>query len=166
MGSPFANGGGERGLGGAANGSVDKGVDYANYFCTYSYLYHQKEMLSDRVRMDAYYNSIFQNTHHFQGKVYLFSFFTKLMSLSKFPISCCNFWVYGAFFGTQCVKICTILIGNWGLFGLKSWISVFDVILLVKSCLLAHVVCCEFSDHVGFVDFCCKAFIVVCMKYY
>lgn len=50
---------------------VDKEVDYANYFCTYSFLYHQKDMLSDRVRMDAYYNSIFENKHHFAGKVTL-----------------------------------------------------------------------------------------------
>ncbi|KAF5482126.1 hypothetical protein F2P56_002718 [Juglans regia] len=51
--------------------SVDKGVDFAQYFCTYAFLYHQKEMLSDRVRMDAYFNSIFQNKHHFQGKTVL-----------------------------------------------------------------------------------------------
>ncbi|KAG1330095.1 protein arginine N-methyltransferase PRMT10 [Cocos nucifera] len=50
---------------------VDKGVDFANYFCTYAFLYHQKEMLSDRVRMDAYYNAVFQNKHHFRGKVVL-----------------------------------------------------------------------------------------------
>ncbi|GFP84503.1 protein arginine n-methyltransferase prmt10 [Phtheirospermum japonicum] len=54
-----------------ANGVVDKGVDFANYFCTYGFLYHQKEMLCDRVRMDAYYNAIFQNKHHFQGKAVL-----------------------------------------------------------------------------------------------
>ncbi|KAL3623998.1 Protein arginine N-methyltransferase prmt10 [Castilleja foliolosa] len=54
-----------------ANGAVDKGVDFANYFCTYGFLYHQKEMLCDRVRMDAYYNAIFQNKHHFQGKAVL-----------------------------------------------------------------------------------------------
>ncbi|XP_010925253.1 protein arginine N-methyltransferase PRMT10 [Elaeis guineensis] len=51
--------------------AVDKGVDFANYFCTYAFLYHQKEMLSDRVRMDAYYNAVFQNKHHFRGKVVL-----------------------------------------------------------------------------------------------
>ncbi|PKA64559.1 Protein arginine N-methyltransferase PRMT10 [Apostasia shenzhenica] len=51
--------------------SVDKGVDFANYFCTYGFLYHQKEMLSDRIRMDAYYNAIFQNKHHFTGKAVL-----------------------------------------------------------------------------------------------
>ncbi|KAI5665220.1 hypothetical protein M9H77_24543 [Catharanthus roseus] len=50
---------------------VDKGVDYANYFCTYAFLYHQKEMLSDRVRMDAYFNAVFENKHHFQGKTVL-----------------------------------------------------------------------------------------------
>ncbi|KAF3442530.1 hypothetical protein FNV43_RR16446 [Rhamnella rubrinervis] len=50
---------------------VDKGVDFAQYFCTYSFLYHQKEMLSDRVRMDAYFNSIFQNKHHFNGRTVL-----------------------------------------------------------------------------------------------
>ncbi|KAL8502948.1 hypothetical protein ACS0TY_021899 [Phlomoides rotata] len=54
-----------------ANGGVDKGVDFANYFCTYGFLYHQKEMLSDRVRMDAYYNAIFDNKHQFQGKTVL-----------------------------------------------------------------------------------------------
>nr|QEG03106.1 arginine N-methyltransferase PRMT10 isoform X1 [Cymbidium ensifolium] len=55
----------------AVNGSVDKRVDFANYFCTYGFIYHQKEMLSDRVRMDAYYNAIFNNKHHFSGKVVL-----------------------------------------------------------------------------------------------
>ncbi|KDP32361.1 hypothetical protein JCGZ_13286 [Jatropha curcas] len=55
--------------GGAA--AVDKGVDFANYFCTYAFLYHQKDMLSDRVRMDAYYNAIFENKHHFNGKTVL-----------------------------------------------------------------------------------------------
>ncbi|KAK9697784.1 hypothetical protein RND81_08G061200 [Saponaria officinalis] len=58
-----ANGGGGR--------TVDKGVDFANYFCTYAFLYHQKEMLSDHVRMDAYFNSIFLNKHHFIGKTVL-----------------------------------------------------------------------------------------------
>ncbi|KAL4653997.1 hypothetical protein ACB092_01G346300 [Castanea dentata] len=62
---------------GASNGGgapvpvVDKELDFAQYFCTYAFLYHQKEMLSDRVRMDAYYNSVFQNKHHFKGKTVL-----------------------------------------------------------------------------------------------
>ncbi|XP_047060023.1 protein arginine N-methyltransferase PRMT10 [Lolium rigidum] len=50
---------------------VDKEVDFANYFCTYAYLYHQKEMLCDRVRMDAYHSAVFRNPHHFRGKVVL-----------------------------------------------------------------------------------------------
>jgi type I protein arginine methyltransferase len=59
---------------GAAGGSsgapaVDKEVDFANYFCTYGYLYHQKEMLCDRVRMDAYHSAVFRNAPHVSGKV-------------------------------------------------------------------------------------------------
>lgn len=54
--------------------AVNKGVDYAQYFCTYAFLYHQKEMLSDRVRMDAYFNAIFENKHHFDGKVTFHSY--------------------------------------------------------------------------------------------
>ncbi|XP_057507682.1 protein arginine N-methyltransferase PRMT10-like isoform X1 [Actinidia eriantha] len=50
---------------------VDKDVDFANYFCTYGFLYHQKEMLCDRVRMDSYYNAVFDNKHHFDGKIVL-----------------------------------------------------------------------------------------------
>ena len=78
-----ANGGGAAGVRALAPGKADKGADFANYFCTYAFLYHQKEMLSDRVRMDAYYDSIFKNTRHFEGKVsflflvlsFLFRFF-------------------------------------------------------------------------------------------
>nr|GLL20536.1 protein arginine N-methyltransferase PRMT10 [Ipomoea trifida] len=51
--------------------AVDKDVDFANYFCTYAFLYHQKDMLTDRVRMDSYYNAVFQNKHHFAGKAVL-----------------------------------------------------------------------------------------------
>ncbi|KAI8570856.1 hypothetical protein RHMOL_Rhmol01G0070000 [Rhododendron molle] len=56
---------------GSGGRGVDKGVDYANYFCTYSFLYHQKEMLCDRVRMNAYYNAVFDNRDHFIGKTVL-----------------------------------------------------------------------------------------------
>ncbi|KAK1417270.1 hypothetical protein QVD17_26396 [Tagetes erecta] len=56
---------------GNGTATVDKGVDFANYFCTYAFLYHQKEMLSDRVRMNAYFNSVFNNKHHFIGKTVL-----------------------------------------------------------------------------------------------
>eukprot|EP01006_Ploeotia_vitrea_P056790 TRINITY_DN68127_c4_g1_i1.p1 TRINITY_DN68127_c4_g1~~TRINITY_DN68127_c4_g1_i1.p1 ORF type:complete len:265 (-),score=40.57 TRINITY_DN68127_c4_g1_i1:173-925(-) len=47
----------------------EDGSDFANYFCTYSFLYHQKQMLEDTRRMDAYYNAIMKNKHHFEGKV-------------------------------------------------------------------------------------------------
>lgn len=57
--------------GGSGGAAVDKGVDFANYFCTYSFLYHQKEMLSDHVRMDAYFRAVFENKHHFEGKAVL-----------------------------------------------------------------------------------------------
>ncbi|EOA37962.1 hypothetical protein CARUB_v10009430mg [Capsella rubella] len=57
--------------GGGPSAPVDKEVDFAQYFCTYSFLYHQKDMLSDRVRMDAYFNAVFQNKHHFEGKTVL-----------------------------------------------------------------------------------------------
>ncbi|KAH1254265.1 Protein arginine N-methyltransferase PRMT10 [Glycine max] len=57
--------------GGRGGAPVPKDVDYANYFCTYAFLYHQKEMLSDRVRMDAYFNAIFENKRHFAGKTVL-----------------------------------------------------------------------------------------------
>ncbi|KAI4379448.1 hypothetical protein MLD38_005745 [Melastoma candidum] len=91
---------------GGASG-VDKGVDFAQYFCTYAYLYHQKEMLSDRVRMDAYYNSVFKNKKHFQGKVRPFGRFYSENSLSfssgcwsNFDVSRCG----GFFFswGVDC----------------------------------------------------------------
>ncbi|KAF1870705.1 hypothetical protein Lal_00026325 [Lupinus albus] len=57
--------------GGRSAAALDKDVDFAQYFCTYSFLYHQKEMLSDRVRMDAYFNAIFENKRHFIGKTVL-----------------------------------------------------------------------------------------------
>ncbi|KAG0614089.1 hypothetical protein M758_6G150400 [Ceratodon purpureus] len=58
-------------VGANGGGKADKGADYANYFSTYAFLYHQKEMLSDRVRMDAYYHAIFDNARHFKGKTVL-----------------------------------------------------------------------------------------------
>ncbi|KAK7411220.1 hypothetical protein VNO78_02652 [Psophocarpus tetragonolobus] len=56
---------------GGRGAAVPKDVDFANYFCTYAFLYHQKEMLSDRVRMDAYFNAIFENKRHFASKTVL-----------------------------------------------------------------------------------------------
>ncbi|KAG1683782.1 hypothetical protein DVH05_024139 [Phytophthora capsici] len=45
--------------------------DFANYFCTYAYIYHQKQMLSDDLRMQSYRDAIFENPNHFKDKVVL-----------------------------------------------------------------------------------------------
>lgn len=50
---------------------ADKAADFANYFCSYSYLYHQKQMLMDHNRMRAYHSAIMQNKSMFEGKVVL-----------------------------------------------------------------------------------------------
>ena len=44
-----------------------KAADFANYFCSYAYLYHQKQMLMDHVRMRAYHSAIMQNRALFEG---------------------------------------------------------------------------------------------------
>lgn len=70
---------------GSSSGAVDKEVDFAQYFCTYAFLYHQKEMLSDQVRMDAYFKAIVENKHHFFGKVYIYIYtYYITMSLYEF----------------------------------------------------------------------------------
>jgi len=46
-------------------------LDFANYFISYGYLYHQKDMLQDRGRMDGYRNAILQNPGCFKDKVVL-----------------------------------------------------------------------------------------------
>lgn len=46
-------------------------ADYANYFCTYAYLYHQKDMLEDHKRTGAYYQACMQNRMQFMNKVVL-----------------------------------------------------------------------------------------------
>ncbi|XP_057968207.1 protein arginine N-methyltransferase PRMT10 [Malania oleifera] len=71
MGSSANGVAGDRAASSHGGAVVDKGVDFANYFCTYGFLYHQKEMLCDRVRMDAYYSAVFENKHHFLGKTVL-----------------------------------------------------------------------------------------------
>ena len=52
-------------------GEAEKAADFANYFCSYAYLYHQKQMLMDHVRMRAYHNAIMMNKSMFEGKVVL-----------------------------------------------------------------------------------------------
>ena len=40
-------------------------------FVSYAFLYHQKQMLTDRVRMNAYHDAITLNEDMFRGKVVL-----------------------------------------------------------------------------------------------
>ncbi|KAI3428836.1 hypothetical protein D9Q98_007653 [Chlorella vulgaris] len=68
--------GGGGGRGGPArvsnlDGDAPESTDFANYFCTYAYLYHQKDMLEDHKRTGAYYNACMQNREQFAGKVVL-----------------------------------------------------------------------------------------------
>ncbi|GBF96659.1 arginine N-methyltransferase [Raphidocelis subcapitata] len=53
------------------DGKAPESTDFANYFCTYAYLYHQKDMLEDHKRTGAYYNAVLQNRRQFHGKVVL-----------------------------------------------------------------------------------------------
>eukprot|EP00569_Conticribra_weissflogii_P005892 CAMPEP_0171345122 /NCGR_PEP_ID=MMETSP0878-20121228/20895_1 /TAXON_ID=67004 /ORGANISM="Thalassiosira weissflogii, Strain CCMP1336" /LENGTH=454 /DNA_ID=CAMNT_0011848467 /DNA_START=384 /DNA_END=1748 /DNA_ORIENTATION=- len=46
-----------------------KATDFANYFCAYSQLYHQKQMLTDHNRMAAYHAAIVGNSDVFKDKV-------------------------------------------------------------------------------------------------
>lgn len=52
-------------------GEAAKAADFANYFCSYAYLYHQKQMLMDHVRMRAYHAAIMGNKAMFEGKTVL-----------------------------------------------------------------------------------------------
>ena len=52
------------------NGSEKaKATDFANYFCSYAELHHQKQMLADHNRMAAYHSSILGNTSVFKDKI-------------------------------------------------------------------------------------------------
>jgi hypothetical protein len=46
-----------------------KATDFANYFCSYAQLYHQKQMLADHNRMAAYHSAILGNANVFKDKV-------------------------------------------------------------------------------------------------
>ena len=46
-----------------------KTSDFANYFCSYAQIYHQKQMLADHNRMAAYHSSVIGNRDVFEGKV-------------------------------------------------------------------------------------------------
>jgi len=49
----------------------DKATDFANYFCSYAFLYHQKQMLTDHRRMEAYHAAVMENKDAFKDKVVL-----------------------------------------------------------------------------------------------
>ena len=53
------------------DGDAPEATDYANYFYTYSFLYHQKDMLEDHKRTSAYFNACLKNQAVFEGKVVL-----------------------------------------------------------------------------------------------
>jgi protein arginine N-methyltransferase 1 len=46
-----------------------KASDFANYFCSYAQLYHQKQMLADHNRMAAYHSAILGNADVFKDKI-------------------------------------------------------------------------------------------------
>jgi protein arginine N-methyltransferase 1 len=46
-----------------------RATDFANYFCSYAQLYHQKQMLADHNRMAAYHSAILGNQDVFRDKV-------------------------------------------------------------------------------------------------
>ena len=52
-----------------------KATDFANYFCSYAQLYHQKQMLADHNRMAAYHSAILGNADVFKNKVGFWDYF-------------------------------------------------------------------------------------------
>lgn len=48
-----------------------RATDYANYFSSYAFIYHQKQMLTDAKRMEAYRDAILGNAQCFKDKVVL-----------------------------------------------------------------------------------------------
>ena len=48
-----------------------RAADYANYFSSYAYIYHQQQMLTDAKRMEAYRDAILGNAANFRDKVVL-----------------------------------------------------------------------------------------------
>ncbi|CAD7696953.1 unnamed protein product [Ostreobium quekettii] len=53
------------------DGEAPESTDYANYFCTYSFIYHQKDMLEDHKRTGSYFNAVMRNRGAFEGRVVL-----------------------------------------------------------------------------------------------
>jgi protein arginine N-methyltransferase 1 len=46
-----------------------RATDFANYFCSYAELHHQKQMLADHNRMAAYHAAIMGNPSIFKDKI-------------------------------------------------------------------------------------------------
>ena len=53
------------------DGQAPESTDFANYFCTYAFLYHQKDMLEDHKRTGAYFMACMKNSEVFKDKVVL-----------------------------------------------------------------------------------------------
>ena len=70
MSSPqFANTSGDGEIPSFNGDEQAKATDFANYFCSYAQLYHQKQMLADHNRMAAYHSAILGNADVFKDKV-------------------------------------------------------------------------------------------------
>jgi len=66
---PFANTSGDGEIPSYNGDEKAKASDFANYFCSYAQLYHQKQMLADHNRMAAYHTAILGNSDVFKDKV-------------------------------------------------------------------------------------------------
>ena len=53
----------------AGQKSKSEQLDFANYFVSYGYLYHQKDMLEDQQRMTAYHDAVRLNPALFRGSL-------------------------------------------------------------------------------------------------
>lgn len=67
--TPFVNATSEGEIPSFQGDEKAKASDYANYFCSYAQLYHQKQMLQDHNRMAAYHSAILGNQDVFRDKV-------------------------------------------------------------------------------------------------
>lgn len=67
--APFANTSGNGEIPSFNGDEKAKASDFANYFCSYAQLYHQKQMLADHNRMAAYHAAILGNSDVFKGKI-------------------------------------------------------------------------------------------------
>lgn len=65
----FANKSGDDDIPSFKGDEKAKASDFANYFCSYAQLYHQKTMLADHNRMAAYHSAILGNTEVFKDKI-------------------------------------------------------------------------------------------------